>query len=168
MPAILLTVLIAFVVLLTGGAAPVLARTVGSETGLPIPRYVTLRTAEANMRSGPGVRYPVQWVFLRRNLPVEVIAEFDNWRKIRGHENTEGWVHQSMLSGRRTVVVIGPVRTLRREPTDSTPAVARMEAGVIGWLEECRPQWCEVEVSGITGWVHRAHIWGVRETEALE
>jgi SH3-like domain-containing protein len=149
------------------GAAPRPARaaTVGTETGLPIPRYVTLRAREVNVRAGPGVRYPIDWVYQRPNLPVEVIAEFDTWRKIRDPDGTEGWVHQSMLSGRRTVVVIGGEHLLRRTPDTAAPAVARLEAGVIGWLDGCRKDWCEIEVAGLDGWIHRSHVWGVRADE---
>lgn len=147
----------------TAGRAP--ARTVGTETGLPIPRYVTLRAKEVNVRAGPGVRYPIDWVYQRPNLPVEVIAEFDTWRKIRDPEGTEGWVHQSMLSGRRTVLIIGGERLLRRAPDPAAPPVARLEAGVIGWLDGCRKDWCEIEVAGLDGWIQRTHIWGVRADE---
>jgi SH3-like domain-containing protein len=140
---------------------------IGTETGLPIPRYVTLRAREVNVRTGPGVRYPIDWVFQRPNLPVEVVAEFDTWRKIRDFEGTEGWVHQSMLSGRRTVIVLAAVRLLRREPSESAAPMARLEPGVIAWLEACREDWCEVEVAGIDGWLRRADVWGVHPGEAV-
>jgi SH3-like domain-containing protein len=146
----------------------VMAETIGTVTGLPIPRYVTLRSSEVNVRAGPGSRYPIEWVFQRPDLPVEVVSEFDTWRKIRDVDGTEGWVHQSMLSGRRGVVVLGQIRTLHREPNGSAPAVARLEPGVIGKLEVCHDEWCEIEISGFDGWIHRSHIWGVRVDEALE
>lgn len=142
------------------------AATVGTETGLPIPRFVTLRAKEVNVRAGPGVRYPIDWVYQRPNLPVEVIAEFDAWRKIRDSDGTEGWVHQAMLSGRRSVLVVGGERMLRRNPETGAPLVARLESGVIGWLESCRREWCEVDVGGLDGWIQRGHIWGVRADEA--
>lgn len=141
---------------------------VGGETGLPIPRFVTLRAREVNVRTGPGVRYPIDWVFQRPNLPVEVVAEFDTWRKIRDFEGTEGWVHQSMLSGRRTVIVVTAERMLRREPAESAPPMARLEPGVIAWLEACRSDWCEVEVAGIDGWLRRGDVWGVRAGDPAE
>lgn len=146
----------------------VAAQTVGTETGLPLPRFVTLRAKEVNVRTGPGVRYPIDWVFQRPNLPVEVTAEFDTWRKIRDPEGTEGWVHQSMLSGRRTAIVIGSTRMIRRAPEGGSPAVARVESGVIGWLESCRREWCELDVAGLSGWIHRSQIWGVRIDEAID
>ncbi len=153
--------------LLAGQNSAVRAETVGSVTGLPIPRYVTLQAEEVNVRTGPGVRYPVDWVFVRENMPVEIVSEFENWRKVRDFEGTEGWVHQSMLSGRRSVLVIGRNRTLRRESANSAPAVAHLEPGVIAWLESCAREWCEIEVSGLSGWVHRSAIWGIRVDESL-
>ncbi len=149
-------------------AGPAPAATVGTETGLPIPRYVTLRAKEVNVRAGPGARYPIEWVYQRPNLPVEVIAEFDTWRKIRDSDGVEGWVHQQMLSGRRTVVVIGGERLLRRRPEPSAPPVARLEPGVVAWLEGCQREWCEIDVAGLDGWIQRAHVWGVRADEAAK
>jgi len=125
-----------------------------------------LRSNEVNVRAGPGARYPIEWVFKRRSLPIEVVAEFDTWRKIRDFEGTEGWAHQSMLSGRRMVQVIGQIRTLRRDASGSSSAVARLEPGVLANLGDCRDEWCEVSVSGLSGWVSRAHIWGVDVKEA--
>jgi len=147
---------------------PAGAQSVGSVTGLPIPRFVTLQASEVNVRAGPGSRYPIEWVFQREDLPVEVTGEFDTWRKIRDVDGTEGWVHQSMLSGRRSVLVIGSVRTMRREADTASPVVARLEPGVVARLEVCRTEWCEIQVHGFDGWIHRSHIWGVQNAESLE
>lgn len=137
-------------------------------TGLPVPRFVSLRSSEVNLRSGPGVRYPVEWVFVRQSMPVEITAEFDTWRRIRDWEGSEGWVHQSMLSGRRAMVVAGEARALRRIPDTSAPPVARAEPGVIGWLHKCERDWCEVDVSGYRGWLKRSDMWGVYEHEKVD
>ena len=136
--------------------------------GLPLPRFVSLRSEEVNLRAGPGVRYPVEWVFRRRNLPVEVLAEFEQWRRIRDSTGTEGWVHQSMLSGRRYAVVAGELRTLRRGPEPGAAAVARLEPGVVGQLLECRDAWCRLDAGGFRGWLARAEIWGVYPGEAVK
>lgn len=141
-------------------ATPAAAR-VGAVTGLPLPRFVSLRANEVNFRTGPGVRYPIEWVFMRAGLPVQVIAEFDTWRKIRDPDGTEGWVHQSMLSGRRHVIVVNQVRSLRKAPEPAAPPIARLEPGVILRLETCRAAWCEVEVAGRRGWLPRTHVWGL-------
>jgi SH3-like domain-containing protein len=148
------------------GSAAAQGRSTGD--GLPVPRYVSLRSEEVNVRTGPGVRYPVEWVFNRRNMPVEVVEQFEHWRKIRDIEGTEGWVHQSMLSGKRHAIVTGDVRSLRRRPEAGSPEVARLEPGVIAQLIECQGQFCRVEAGGIKGWLPRAEFWGVYPSETLK
>jgi SH3-like domain-containing protein len=135
---------------------------------LPIPRFVSLRSEEVNLRTGPGVRYPVEWVFVRRQMPVEILQEFETWRRIRDRDGTEGWVHQSMLTGRRAAVVDGEMRNLRRRPEADAPIVARVEPGVIAAILECRDAWCRLETAGFRGWVQRTEIWGVYPNEAIK
>jgi SH3-like domain-containing protein len=146
-------------------AMAALAPVAAAKTGLPLPRFASLRAGEVHVRTGPGARYPIDWVFVYRNMPVEIVAEFDTWRKIRDPDGTEGWVYHAMLSGRRTVVVIGGERLLRRSADPAAPPVARLETGVIGWLDGCRRDWCEIDVAGLDGWIHRSHVWGVRADE---
>lgn len=139
------------------------------ETGLPLPRFASFRSAEVNLRAGPGVRYPVEWVYKRADLPVEVIAEFDTWRKIRDWQGGQGWVHQSMLAAKRTAIVTGKVRTLRAKPDIAAGAVAQLEANVIGKLVEC-PEgspWCRVAVEKYDGWLRRVEFWGAYPEESL-
>jgi SH3-like domain-containing protein len=137
-------------------------------SGLPLPRFVSLAADKVNARTGPGLRYPVSWVFLRRAMPVEVVAEFEQWRRVRDHDGAEGWVHQAMLSGRRTVAVIGEERTLHSGPSAAAAQVARAEAGVQGRLYRCRGEWCEVALGSLRGWMRRAHLWGVYAEETVE
>jgi len=143
-------------------------------TGLPLPRYVSLRASEVNVRTGPGVRYPVDWVFQRHGLPVEIVAEFDTWRKIRDTEGTEGWVHQSLLSGKRMLIVTGSAATkthiLRRKPSAAAKAVAKAEANVVGRLLECpkKSDWCRVHIGGFEGWMKRTAFWGVYPDETVK
>jgi SH3-like domain-containing protein len=151
-------------ILLAMVANPVAA----AEKNLPVPRFVTLRSEQVNVRTGPGERYPIEWVFSRKDLPVEIVAEFDIWRKIRDAEGTEGWVHQRMLSGKRSVIVEGAVRALHRKPSESADVVARAEPGVVAKLLECDPQWCRVEASGVSGWLKRDEIWGVYPSEVVQ
>lgn len=141
-----------------------------SGSGLPLPRFVTLRSGEVNLRAGPGVRYPVEWVYKKRNLPVEVVAEYDTWRKIRDWQGTQGWVHQGMLSGQRSIIVRGDLRTLRTSPETSAHASARLEEGVIARLLECPKgtTWCKVEADGYLGWLRKAEFWGVYSHESLD
>jgi SH3-like domain-containing protein len=133
-----------------------------------LPRFVSLRSDEVNLRTGPGVRYPVEWVLQRRNMPVEVLAEFENWRKIRDWQGTEGWVHQSMVSGRRYAIITEQIRALRRQPDANSPAVARLEAGVVAQILECKEQWCRLDANGFKGWLTRGEFWGAYPNEAVK
>jgi SH3-like domain-containing protein len=136
-------------------------------SGLPLPRFASLRSDEANLRSGPGTRYPVDWIYTRHDLPVEVIAEFDVWRKIRDWQGTEGWVHETFLSAKRTLVVTGAPRRLRADPDDKSPALALLEPNVIARLVACPHDrdYCKVEVQNLQGWLRRSEFWGVYPNE---
>ncbi len=144
------------------------AENLGSETKLPLPRFVSLRSNEVNLRTGPGTTYPVDWVFVRRGLPVEVIAEFDVWRKIRDWQGTVGWVHQSMLDGRRMARITGVERELRSEPAEAGSVVVRLAPGVIGRLLECDAAWCEIDAEGYRGWLKRDEFWGTYPDEKVQ
>jgi SH3-like domain-containing protein len=148
-------------------APPALAQSRGTET-LPIPRYVSLRSDEVNIRTGPGVQYPIEWVFTRRSMPVEVVEQFEHWRKIRDIEGTTGWVHQSMLSGKRFAIVTGEVRGLRRKPEQGSGDAARLEPGVIGQILECQGQFCRIEAGGMKGWLARSEFWGTYPNETVK
>ena len=132
------------------------------------PRFASLRVDPVNLRTGPGERYPIEWVYQRKGLPVEVTAEFDVWRKVRDSDGTEGWVHQRMLTTVRNVVVKGALRTLRSDPNPDAAAVARAEPGVIAHLLECRDAWCRIETQGVKGWLQRSEIWGVLPNEIVQ
>ena len=156
-------------VLLLIAAAPALEAAIKG-TGLPLPRFVSLRAGEVNLRTGPGIQYPVDWVYLRQNLPMEIIAEYGTWRKVRDWRGTQGWVHQSMVSGLRTLIITGNKRTVRRKANFQSPPVAILEAGVIGKLLSCPDLngWCRVDVAGNKGWLRRVDFWGVLKNEVTE
>jgi SH3-like domain-containing protein len=138
-------------------------------TGLPLPRFVHLRAGKVNLRAGPGVQYPVEWVYGRIRLPVEIIAEYNTWRKVRDWQGTQGWIHQSMLGGDRTLIVTGAIRSLRRDADTGSPALARLEPGVIGRLIDCPAVggWCRVQVAAFEGWLRRVEFWGVQPGETV-
>ena len=121
------------------------------------------------MRTGPGVRYPVDWVYKRLSMPVEIIAEFGTWRKVRDVQGTEGWIHQSMLSGKRTLAVTGQTRTLRQHPDSKSVAVARVEPGAVGSIQTCaeRSGWCKLSFGKHHGWLRRVEFWGVYPFERI-
>ena len=139
-----------------------------TESGLRLPRFASLRAGEVNVRTGPGVRYPVEWVFVYQHMPVEIVAEFDAWRRVRDWEGTEGWVHKSMLSGRRSIIVTDGQHPMRQKPAPAAPRVAEVEERVIGRLLECKKDWCRVEITGMRGWMRRQNLWGSVELETLE
>ena len=150
--------------------APVLAYAAPQGTGLPLPRFISLRADKAKLRTGPGVQYPEEWVYLRKDLPLEIIAEHHTWRKIRDWQGTQGWMHQSLLSGKRTLIVTGTVRTLRSKPDTNSHPVARAEPGVVGTIMACPDGklWCRVEVGGFTGWMRKLEFWGAYKDEVVE
>lgn len=159
-----------FLVVSVGLAAPATAQQGPNPSGLDIPRWVSLRANEVNMRTGPGARYPIDWVYQRRFLPVEVVAEFDNWRQVRDVEGTTGWVHQSMLSGRRTATVSVAKARVQLTREDGAPAAAFVETGVIVGLEECDGEWCRITIDNpqVAGWIPRAALWGVYAGENFD
>lgn len=138
-----------------------------SETGLPLPRYVSLRADAVNLRTGPGRRYPIDWVFTRAGLPIQIIAEFDGWRKVRAQDGTSGWIHKSMLSGKRTVVIAGREDRVFREPHGNADIAAFVEPGVVANLLDCEDGWCRITIDShrITGWMPQDVLWGILPDE---
>lgn len=140
----------------------------GQATGLPLPRFVSLAASEVNMRVGPGTRYPVRWVLQRRGMPIKIVGEDDVWRRVVDYEGTEGWIHSSLLSSRRTVVITGAIRELRRSASPDARVVLRAEPGVVGTLLNCTSGWCLVEIQDVRGWIERESIWGVLDSEMTD
>lgn len=156
-----------FQAVLVAGCTP--AQAAPEPTGLPLPRFVTLDSGEVNLRTGPGFQYPVDWVYHRAELPIEIVAEYRNWRKVRDWQGDEGWVHKNMLSGRRGIIVTGSVRSLRAEPDAASGEIARAEPGVVGKLIGC-PQngmFCRVRLDGYEGWLSRDGFWGAYPGESV-
>lgn len=162
---LLATAIAGMLVLLSVALAPAPSP---AQDRLPLPRFASLDSGEANLRAGPGKDYPILWVYQRKGLPVEIIQEFDTWRRIRDRDGTVGWVQQNLLSGKRTALVIDQQRTLRAEP-GSGAAIAILQPGVIAHIEECRSDdWCRLEVQGYKGWLTRDGFWGAYPDEAFE
>lgn len=137
-------------------------------TDLPIPRFVSLKSDKVYVRAGPALRYPIRWIYKQSGMPVEIIQEFDTWRKIRDVEGEDGWIHQSLLSGARTVLVYADdLVPLRDDDKVAAKMVARLEPNVIANLETCRAEWCRLEVGGYHGWVERNFLWGIYADEEL-
>ena len=141
------------------------AYTEESAPPLPVPRFVTLGTDEVNVRTGPGLRYPIKFIFNKEGFPVEIIKEFDVWRQIGSRDGDEGWVHKSLLSGKRAVIITGHIQTLFKSPDNGTKPVVRLEPGVIAILDRCDNEWCYLSVASYKGWMKRESLWGVYPDE---
>ena len=138
-------------------------------SGLPIPRFVSLKSDTVNVRVGPGKRYPIKWVFNRKHWPVEVVEEFGHWRKVRDHEGSEGWIHHSLLSGKRGAFIIDKRRPIYRAADSNSPIVAEVDAEVPAIIEKCDLVWCLLHFNKeIEGWIRRDYVWGIYEAERLE
>lgn len=153
-------------------AAPV---TTTGVSGLALPRFVSVTASRANLRKGPGRQYPIDWILQRRNLPVEIIGEYEHWRKIRERSGEVGWVHKTMLSGKRTGQVIAEGKTGTLLTAYATPGadatgdakiagpkpVLLAEPGAIGEILACTPEWCQLKFKEGKGWLRRENLWGV-------
>lgn len=144
-------------------------------SGLPLPRYVSLKSSRTNMRVGPGRDYKVDWMYTRRGLPLEILQEYDNWRKVRDPEGAEGWVLKSLLSGTRTAIIAPWKRDekasfikLLSGPLDTTGTVARVTPGVVAKVDECFDGWCKMQIKGYKGYIKQTQLWGVYPDETVK
>ena len=157
---------------LAGGAA--IAAENGTASGLPIPRFVSLKSDKVNVRAGPTKDHDVAWVYNRAALPVEVTAEFENWRRIRDWEGAEGWVYHSLLSGRRTALVSPQSRgkdellALHDKPDAASSVSAKLQHGVLATVRRCKDGWCRLVGDGFDGWIEQPRLWGVYPNEKLD
>jgi len=140
----------------------------GADSGLPVPRFVSLAADKVNARTGPGSRYPIAWQYQRRGLPVEVVGEYEYWRRIRDRDGTETWVHKNLTSGKRYALVDGTIRELFKKPDPNSDVLLTAEPGVQARLRKCQDSWCQVEIAGARGWIPRNHLWGIYASESFE
>ena len=145
---------------------------VGSVTGLPLPRYASLKTDRVNLREGPSKDHATKWVFQRAGLPVEITAEFEIWRKVRDSEGAEGWVLHSLLSGRRTALVApgkkGETLKIYVRPNARGDVAANLQSGVIANVRNCDGSWCLIDGEGFKGYIDQVALWGVYPNEKFE
>ena len=141
-------------------------------SGLAIPRFVSLKAEKVNVRRGPSSDHGVAWVFQRKGLPVEIVAEFENWRRIRDSDGEEGWILQNMLTGKRTAMMApwkpGQTIPFYNSPSLTAAMVAKVGAGVVGEVSSCTGEWCEVTAGGYDGFVEQTQLWGVYPGEAVD
>jgi SH3-like domain-containing protein len=163
-------------VLSAGTAELGYAQAAKGPSGLPLPRFVTLKSKRVNLRIGPGTDYAASWMYLKAGLPVEIIQEYDNWRQVRDADGTEGWVNQSLLSGSRAAIAAPWMKgkgksvfvNMRRESQPSSSVVAKLEPGVTMNIGECNGDWCFAKTDGAEGWVAQSEIWGAYPGEAFK
>jgi SH3-like domain-containing protein len=169
-----LTLALLVVATMAGAAAARAAgdNATGPKSGLPVPRFVSLKPDRVNVRGGPTRDHEVTFVYTRAGLPVEITAESDNWRRIRDWEGSEGWVYHSLLSGRRTAVVSPKDKStlvlLYDKGDDTSTLVAKLQAGVLALVKRCSGNWCRIAGSGFDGWVAQEQLWGVYPNEKVE
>jgi len=146
--------------------------TTGSVSGLPVPRFVSLKSDKVNVRGGPNQDQEVRWVYTRAGMPVEITAEFENWRRIRDWEGAEGWVYHSLLSGKRSAVVVPNLKDelvpLYESADMKSAVVAKLQGGVQGALQSCSGSWCEFRGKGFDGWIRQDRLWGAYPNEKVE
>jgi SH3-like domain-containing protein len=152
--------------------APAAPGTVLGKSGLPVPRFVSLKAGKVNVRVGPGDDYKVAWTFTRKQLPVEIIAEFENWRRIRDSDGQVGWVFHSLLTGLRTAVVTpwggDEPRALRSRANRDAGVTAYLQPGVLASIDRCRANWCDLSGKGFSGWIQQDQLWGVYPNEEID
>ena len=144
----------------------------GAVSGLPIPRFVSLKSDRVNVRSGPNKDQEVRWVYTRAGMPVEITAEFENWRRIRDWEGAEGWVYHTLLSGKRSAVVVPTLKDelipLYESTEPGAPVAASLQPGVLTQIKACNGQWCQVSGKGFGGWIVQERLWGAYPNEKVE
>ena len=161
------------IMLLVFIAPPVFSQEGTSEafrsTQYPLPRFVSLRSNEVYVRTGPGQKYPVQWVLKKKNLPVEIVLEYDIWRKIKDFDGAQGWVHKSLLTGKRSAIINSEAMvSVHEKPRQNSQILAYFEPKVLVGIEQCNAQWCQVSAAGYRGWLPQNTLWGVYEGEKFD
>jgi len=158
--------------LVFGLCLPHTARSADTFSGLEVPRFVALKSSLVNARRGPSKDQPIEWQYKLRGLPVEVIAETEEWRQIRDWEGQEAWIHQNLLSGKRHLFVVGDGTgrdsALREDPEGDAPVVAMAQPGVLGVAVKCAKEWCLIDAEDHSGWIHKSLVWGVYAAEEFD
>ena len=149
-----------------GAAADTLIR--GAETNLPLPRFVSLKASEGNVRRGPSLSHRIDWILKHRNTPLQVVAEHGHWRKVLDFEGAGGWIHYSLLSGSRMVVVRDELLDLKQQPKSESLSKAQLQKNVIARLNACEIRWCKVTAGGYKGWVQKTALWGVNSDDIFD
>ena len=148
------------------------AQDIGEVTKLPIPRFVSLKANAVNLRAGPGTEYPIKWLYKKKNMPVEIIEEFERWRRVRTVDGeTTGWVLHSLLSAKRTGFITpwqknkNNLHIGRKYPNLNAKPQAKMQTGIMVEIIECEKNWCRIKTQNIKSWIQQEKIWGTYPNE---
>lgn len=162
--------IVAFVLLVILG--PLARATDSSASGLPVPRFVSVKADRVAVRDGPDKDHDISWIYTRVGWPVEITAEFEDWRRIRDSDGTQGWVYHSLLSGKRMAAVQLKSKTdlapLYAEPNATSAMTARLQVGVLAAVKHCSGGWCEISGKGFEGWIAQTDLWGVYPDEKID
>ena len=158
---------LAAALLLAAGVTAPPASGAEDEPHAKVPRFVSLRSDQVNLRVGPGQNYPIAWVLTRKGMPVEIVKEFQNWRLVRVWQDASGWILERMVTAERHVIIDSAVRIMRRKPDPQSEIVARAEPGVVAKLLQCQGDWCHIDAGGYQGWLQRGDVWGILPDETV-
>lgn len=164
----LIAVFLIVIPLLAASAFAGTEPTIGKVTSRPLPRFVSMKAAEGNVRRGPSLTHRIDWVYTRRNMPLRITAEHGHWRRVEDRDGIGGWVHYSLLSGARTVLVEKDLLDLLARPAPGAPVMAQLERGVVAWVAKCEPEWCQLSSGGYKGWAPKSRLWGVEPRELID
>ncbi|MEQ6250038.1 SH3 domain-containing protein [Sulfitobacter sp. HNIBRBA3233] len=166
--AVVLAASVLFTLCLAQGPAFADESRIGQVTKRPIPRFVSMKASEGNVRRGPSLSHRIDWVFKRRDMPLRITAEHGHWRRVEDRDGMGGWVHYSLLSGTRTVIIEKDMLSLHASPDARAQVVAALELGVVARVSECQAEWCLLRSGGYKGWAPKARVWGVQAAEIFD
>ena len=142
---------------------------IGNETGLEIPRYVSLKSNDANIRVGPSKNYPIVIKYIRKNFPLKILEEYGEWRKVEDFKKNNGWIHKSLISGNRTGIVLSKEsKNITLLNTINGNVIGEVGQGIIIYLKKCKIDWCLISTGNFKGWMDKKYIWGIKETEVFK
>ena len=142
---------------------------IGKETGLEIPRYISLKSNDANIRVGPSKNYPIEIKYIKKNYPLKILEEYEEWRKVEDFNRNIGWIHKSLISGARTGIILSnDNKTIRLLNTLDGNVIGEISEGNVVYLDKCKIDWCLISAGNFKGWMNKKFIWGVKEKEMIK
>ncbi len=141
---------------------------IGKETGLEIPRYVSLKSNDANIRVGPSKKYPIEIKYTKKNYPLKVLEEYEEWRRVEDFKNNTGWIHKSLITGKRTGIILSDEKSVKLLNTLNGNVIGEIGKSNIVYLEKCKINWCLVSLGNFNGWMDKKYIWGVKQNEIIK